>query len=167
MKYNNWNIVVNDFFIQKYVSKSKYFKKDLGKSLTVEKKNKRDLRQNEFTSWYYNVNKSLIYKKGSLGIIDFYCDYSYSTQIKMGIFLNDNPTKNFIFGIPDGIKNFDNWIGDILVNIEQEIANENKKGDFVKLEDKKGNADALKNNPGAVTWRDVVEYKKRQLQNNS
>lgn len=167
MKYNSWNIVVNDFFIQKYVSNSKYFKKDLGKSLTIEKNNERKIRQNEFTSWYYNANKTLIYKKGSLGIIDFYCDYSYSTEIKMGIFLSDNPNKNFVFGVPDKIENFDKWLGDILVNIEQEISEDSNKGKFVKLEDKKGNADTLKNNPGAVTWRDIVEYKKRQLQNNS
>lgn len=164
MKYNKWNVVTNNLFIDSKVSKSKYFKKSMGKSLSVESNTEsgRALREGEFTTWYQQNFSNFVYKKGTMGLIHFYCSYSPERNPYIYIFLDNNPKVNFSFPIPNDIESFDTWFSSILIDIEkkhQEISDENS-GNFREEEKRAGNAENLKNNPGSVKWADIVEYYK-------
>lgn len=160
---NQWNIISNKGYIDYIQDNSKYFKKSLGQSLTKQTTGgDRELREGNFTTWYYQQHKAMIFKQGEIGQLHFYIDYYLKKDI-LGFFLNSD-IENHQYAIQweeDDIKEvgIDAWLGRKIKEIDEEI--EGVKGEKEnKINTKaEGNADKLKVSPGAVTWEDIKKYK--------
>lgn len=163
---NNWNIIGCKPYIDHIQNNSKYFKKMLGQSITVERNNNKELREGEFTTWYYNNYKAIIFKQGEIGHLHFYIDYYIKKEI-LGFFMGDNLEENqyAIEWEDDEIKKvgIDIWLGNKLKEIDETII-QNKEDKKTKT-DIIGDPTKLKLNPGSATWADIKEYYKSKKNN--
>ena len=156
---NKWNIISNKYYIDYIQNNSKYFKKKLGQSITVEQNSNRELRQGNFSTWYYNNYKAIIFKQGEIGPLHFFIDYYLKKNI-LGFFM-ENDLDNIQYAIEwdeDEVKEIgiDVWLSNKL----QEIDNTIEENEKIKNEktDKVGNPEKLRTSPGSTTWSDIKEY---------
>lgn len=159
---NKWNITGPKVYIDQ-MSKSKYFKKSMGQSLTVEKNSKREMREGSFTSWYHTNYKSLIFKVGEIGSLHFYIDYYLQKDI-LGFFLGDREDSHQ-YALEWDQKLIDDqgidvWISMKLQELDDTIE-ESERKDIIDVDDD-GDSDKLKINPGSVSWKDIEEYYKKK-----
>lgn len=162
---NQWNITGPKFFIDQ-MSKSKYFKRSMGQSLTMDRNGNREMREGSFTSWYYTNYKSLIFKVGEIGSLHFYIDYYLKKDI-LGFFIGGSEDKHQ-YAIEwdqeyidrNGI---DSWISEKLKELDETIDELNRRR-IQKEEDSKivGDKEKLKLNPGSVSWKDIEDYYKKK-----
>lgn len=158
---NKWNIIAPPNYINQ-IKKSEYFSKDLGQSLTVHDTqgvNGRKLRDKAFTSWYYNKYKSLLFKSGNIGLLNFFIDY-YLKKDLIGFFLDDN-MEDHQYAVEWDQKRIDEiginaWMGEKLKEVDDTIENiiDNKNNN----EGDKGDPNKIYSNPGSVSWKDIEEF---------
>lgn len=156
---NKWNIIGDRYYIDFIQKNSKYFKQVLGQSITVEKNNNKELREGNFTTWYYNNYKAIIFKQGEIGGLQFYIDYYLKKDI-LGFFM-DGQLETHQYATEwdeDLIKEvgIDSWLGKKLKEIDETIEENNEKK--TKINTEVGDASKLTLNPGATTWADIKEY---------
>ena len=161
MKINNWNIVTTKGNIIKIKRASKFFKQDLGKSLTTIDIDSggRKIREKEFTEWYYNNIGVLIYKEGKIGILNFYSDYYLKKNI-LGLFKGEH---NFMFEFDENKireTDMDTWLGSIIKESDEEISKIEGNSEDKSDEDKndKANAERVIIDPGSATWEDIKKH---------
>lgn len=167
MKKNSWNITAPRHYIT-YIQSSKYFTQDLGRSHTVydEKKGDKELREGEFSTWYYNNYKSLIVKSGFIGPLHFYIDYYMKKEI-LGFFLDTDSSKHQYAVEWDqkriDIIGIDSWLSEKLWEVDNSLF-ENSDKEYTE-EVQNGDSDKLVTNPGGVSWKDIEDYynKKKKI----
>ena len=160
----SYYIVTNEKIIQ-FFKKSKYFKVNLGMSVTLEKNGERLLSDKDTFAASYNYQyKTCIYAKGLIGNIKFYLDY-YIKEDKIAAYLD---LEEFIFDFDQNFiieKGIDAYIGHILLQVDN-MYEEKKRKEREEYERKinnpvvAGKAEKLIKNPGAVRYEDIVEYMK-------
>tara|TARA_R110000772_G_scaffold2410_4_gene8537 strand:- start:28539 stop:29039 length:501 start_codon:yes stop_codon:yes gene_type:complete len=159
LKKNQWNIAAPKPYIDQ-LQTSKYYKQDLGKSLTFydNKKGDRALREEEFSSWYYENYKSLIFKSGTIGSLHFYVDYYLKKEI-IGFFLEKEEGKHqyAIEWDKDRIKaiGIDSWLGERLKEVDTMLEDSLVED---KEEVTEGDGSKLLSNPGGVSWKDIEDH---------
>jgi hypothetical protein len=160
------NIVTNFQIINK-VKTSIHFRTSLGLVATVDKNGHRKYNDNDSFSAYYNKGyNTIIYAQGKIGDIRFYTDH-YIKDPVMAVYYGDN-FEEFIFDWNEELfrsKGMDFYVGSILKDVETQYEEKIKNDELKKIEEKpKGNADAIFQNPGGVTYEDLQAYleKKRQ-----
>lgn len=166
---NKWYIVGKKHFIDE-LGNSKYFKKDMGMSNTMvnTKTRQREMRKDTFGEWYYSKYKSLLFKSGYIGSLEFYIDY-YLKEDVVGFFL-DKDKNNHQYSKECNIneireKGIDNWMGDALKELDETlnmVKNDNQKEINNNNSQEKGDINKVFQDPGNVSWKDIVEYQKRK-----
>ena len=162
---NKWYVIGKKYFIDE-VTSSEYFKKDMGMSNTMvnSKTKDREMREDTFSTWYYNKYKRLLFKTGKIGNIEFFIDYYLKDDV-VGFFL-DKDLENHQYSKGCDIddikeKGINQWISITLKELDETL-------DFVKRENEKeinkdsGTAEKLFTDPGNVSWKDIIEYQKRK-----
>ena len=155
---NKWNITGPKLYIDQ-MSKSKYYRKSMGQSLTVERNSNRELREGVFTSWYHKNYQSLIFKTGEIGPLHFYIDYYLKKDI-MGFFLGgDENNHQYALEWDQELINeigIDPWISMKLQEIDETISGSDKNESDNLIDN--GDSNKLKLNPGSVSWKDIEDY---------
>lgn len=164
------NIVTNREIIGYIKSNSKYFKVNLGFSATKEDKTgERVLSHKDEFAYSYNVYyKTIIYAQGNIGKIRFYTDHQILER-KIAIYLE---LEEFVYDFDikeiEQLGGIDNYLGKIIGEVEEKVkeikTNKEVKEDQEKNY-KKGDADKLFKNPGAVNYEDLKEYLRRKNSN--
>lgn len=153
-----YNVVCHPQVIN-FFKKSKYFKTELGYSLTLfnEKKNNIEFnKHNEFGLFYKDKKKSICQKEGNVGPVDFYVDY-YLKNNTISVWFKDTEF-DFEFSLNEfKSKGVDNYLGDILNSVKES----NTKAEKIKINEKP-NPEKVFTNPGEVTYNDLKEYYKNK-----
>jgi len=159
--------IVTNYQVIGKIKTSRYFRTNLGIVATVEKNGTRAYNDKDSFSKYYNTNyNTIIYAQGNIGNIKLYTDHFIRDQV-MAIYYGDN-FEEFILDWDDvrfKEKGMDSYLGFILKETESKYEEKLKNDELKKIEEKPvGNADAVIQNPGAVSYADVQAYleKKRQ-----
>lgn len=164
------NIVTNREIIDYIKRNSKYFKVNLGFSATVEDKSgERILSHKDEFAYSYNVYyKTIIYAQGNIGKIRFYTDHQILEK-KIAVYLE---LEEFLYEFDvkeiEELGNIDNYLGKIIGEVEEKVKKIKEEKDIkdIKEEDyKKGDADKIFKNPGAVSYEDLKEYLRRKNSN--
>ena len=156
---NKWNIIGTKSYIDYIENNSQYFVKILGQSITVEKNGNRELRDGNFTTWYYKNYKAIIFKQGEIGSLHFFIDY-YIKKNVIGFFMDSDLEKHQYATEwdEDEIKEvgIDTWLSKKLQEIDNTIEenNENK----IKINKEEGDSNKLTLSPGTTTWDDIKKY---------
>lgn len=147
---------------------SKHFKVNLGHSLSVNKDGQRKFQINDkdkFAKFYHNKYKIALLSEGYIGSLNFFSDYYIDEDIIV-IFFDD---KDFVFIHEPKVmreRGVDSYLGSLIKEIEtkheEELAEAGSNIDNSLNEQKGGNPDKLKSNPGAVTWEDIEAHIKRK-----
>ena len=160
------NIVTNFQIITK-IKTSRYFRTNLGMVATIEKNGSRKYNDKDLFSSFYNSSyNTVIYAQGNVGDIKFYTDHYITDQV-LAVYFGEN-FEEFIFEFDDALareKGMDFYLGHIIKETELRYEEKKKNDELKKAEEKpKGNAEALVQNPGAVSYEDIQAYleKKRQ-----
>ena len=157
---NKWYITGDKYIIDK-ISELPYFSKNMGRALTNinERTNERELTMG-FTKWYYDTYSSLLFKRGSIGTLEFYIDYYLKDKSVVGFFKEGElQTHQYAtnWDIDDIDKNgIDNWLSNNLEELDKTI--ESVGETFDNVPNKKGNPELMKTHPGQVKWDDIKEY---------
>lgn len=158
-----YNIVTNYQIIQ-FFKKSKYFRTNLGMSITMEKNHERILSDKDpFAASYNYQYHTSIYGQGQIGNIRFYVDH-YIKESKIAAYLD---LEEFIFDFDEEFiktKGIDAYVGNILMRVDSAYKEkmESKKALEENKTQKIGNPNNLIKNPGAVTYEDIKEYLKNK-----
>jgi hypothetical protein len=156
----NYYVVTNQKIIQD-IKTSKYFKVNLGMSVTMEKNGERLLSdKDEFASSYNYQYKTSIYAQGNIGGIKFYTDH-YIHDDKIAFYFN---LEEFVFDYDKRLAiekgGIDAYIGFLLKQVDEKyderIADAKQKAE--EKAQKVGSPDRLIKNPGAVTYDDLKAY---------
>tara|TARA_R110000772_G_scaffold5341_4_gene19178 strand:+ start:2855 stop:3358 length:504 start_codon:yes stop_codon:yes gene_type:complete len=160
LKKNHWNITAPKHYINQ-IQTSKYFKQDLGRSAMIydEKKGDKELREGEFTTWYYNNYKSLVVKSGFIGPLHFYIDYYIKKDI-LGFFLNTSLNQHQYAIDWDqeriDIIGIDSWLSEKLRTVDESLDEDTNKEH--EVEEISGDGSKLMSNPGGASWKDVEDH---------
>lgn len=155
-----YNIVTNPVVMAE-VKKCRYFKVNLGLSITVDKGGRRLFNEKDQFSFFYNTQyKTTIYGQGNIGDIKFYVDHFIKDPIMAVYFGSTN--EEFTFTVDFKLineKGIDHYLGHIMKEVELQYEDRVKTQTEKKMEPKKkGNADMIGINPGAVTYADLKAY---------
>lgn len=159
--------IVTNLEIIKEFKKSRYFRVNLGMSVTMEKNGERILSdKDQFAASYNYQYKTSIYAQGMIGNIKFYIDH-YIKEDKIAAYLE---LEEFVFDYDKNFikeKGIDAYVGHILMKVDEryEERKQKEKEEYEKKVNapaKVGDPEKLIKNPGAVTYEDIVEYMKRK-----
>lgn len=161
-----YNFVAN-LNISHCFKKSKYFKVNLGSSISaVDKNNNRRFNINDrdtFVKFYYEKHKIIVQSVGNIGTVNFFTDHYIKDDIIV-VYYNDN---EFVFKHEWRLlesKGIDAYLGSLIKEIEVKYASEIKDSKPLSETVKKdeGNAEKVFLNPGAVSWKDIEAFKKQR-----
>jgi hypothetical protein len=154
-----YNVVTNRKIIDIF-KKSKYFRVNLGMSVTMEKNGDRVISDKDHFSISYNFQyKTTIYAQGNIGNIKFYTDY-YIREDKIAVYFE---LEEFLFDYDENFianKGIDAYIGFILKEVDtqyHDIITKNNEEKEAKIE-KPSDPTKIINNPGSVTYEDIKRY---------
>lgn len=166
-----FNVVTNFGIINEIKSGSKYFSINLGLAATIESVQSRErvLNSKDDFAFSYNTQyKTTIYAQGNIGNIKFYTDH-YIKEDVMAVYYN---WEEFVVPYDRNLvkeKGIDAMIGVVLKTVKEQYqtrmdqAEEKKKATTEAV--KKGNADLVNLNPGAVTYEDLKAYMEQKNRN--
>ena len=147
--------VISNFF-----KGSKYFKRDMGFSITSSASGEKKIDLSDtFLKFYNSKHGTLPKKEGNIGSISFYTDFYIKGDI-IGVFHKGN---DYIFECDmNKIRNvnIDSYIGDIIKEIETKYNDEDL--DVVTEDKEAGDPNMVFKNPGAVTYADMKAYLKNK-----
>lgn len=169
----SYNIVTNDQSVKYLKQKTKYFKVDLGQSITLDAKSgEKSANTNDKFAYFYNRRYNTnIFSKGSIGNIKVYAD----SLIDDGVIAFYWDEDEYVFNIDKNLineKGLDFFLGSILkqVHIKQdykkeklEKEKENKNKSF-QVTEKIADPSKLFTNPGDVRYEDMLAYLDKQRQ---
>lgn len=152
--------IVTNHYVMSFIKKSQYFEVNLGYAKTAERQGERVISENDkFAASYGYQYKTTIYGQGKIGNIFFYVDYG----ILDNAIASYHNLEEFIFEFDEDFvnqKGISAYLGNLLKSIDTQYA-ERKQIQKQAEEDKqqrKGQADKLFTNPGAVTYDDIKAY---------
>jgi hypothetical protein len=153
-----YNIVTNYTINQTIKQKSKYYKLNLGQSITLEDRSgERVINQtDEFAIVYNHFYKTSVLKQGVVGDITFYTDH----LITDNLFRFYIDREEFIYEFDQIFireKGVDAYLGHAL-KVSKESYDEMMKDKQSNKQPKKGNADKIVKNPGSVRYEDLQAY---------
>jgi hypothetical protein len=156
-----YNIVTNYQINQVFKSNSKYYRVNLGYASTKEN-NAGDRIYDEkdsFAFFYNNLYRTTVQGQGQIGNIKFYTDH-YIKEEKLAFYFDK---EEFIFDFDEKLvkeKGVDFYLGHLIKQIEEELRVRTEEDEKKKEEEKvkKGNADIIFQNPGAVKYEDLKAY---------
>lgn len=161
-----YNIVTSDKLIP-YIQKSRHYKVDLGKRLSVvdENKNKKFAfdELNLFSQYYVTKYNAIPYVTGWIGSLCFFKDFQMKSDIMMLFYKNKEFIYDFDFEYVD--KNgFEKFLSEILSDIETNYSIEIENAQELSKEMGIGiaNPDKLVLNPANVTYDDILAWKKNK-----
>lgn len=160
-----YNFVAKKSIIDSFKG-SKFFKVNLGHSLSVSKDGQRKFRINDkdkFTKFYHDKYRIALLSEGNIGQLNFFSDYYIDEEIIV-VFFDD---KDFVF-IHEPItmrnKGVDVYLGSLIKEIEtkyeKELANAGSNISDIYKNQEQGDADKLTKAPGSVTWDDIEAFMK-------
>ena len=153
-----FNIVTNYQINTIIKQNSKYYKINLGQSITMEDRSgDRILNKNDQFAFVYNHHyKASILKQGSIGDIDFYTDHLITDSIFR--FYVDNEEFIYEFDYTSiKEKGIDFYLGNILKSSKESYSQIQK--DKIEMQNiKRGNGKKVLTNPGAVRYEDLKAY---------
>jgi hypothetical protein len=154
-----YNIVTNYKIIQE-TKKYKHYKVSLGYSSSVDiGDGVKVLSDKDKFAFFYNKRyKTTIYGQGIIGNINFYTDH-YIKEDVVAIYFGE---QEFIFDFDFNKakeKGIEWYLGSFLKKIHEEIG---VKETIIKEEASVGNPDAISQNPGRVTWADIVAFNNKK-----
>lgn len=162
-----YNFVAKKSIIDSFKG-SKYFKVNLGHSLSVNKDGLRKFQINDkdkFAKFYHNKYRIALLSEGNIGQLNFFSDYYIDEDIIV-VFFDD---KDFVFvHEPKTMrdKGIDAYLGSLIKEIEtkyeEELAKAGSNIDSELSSQESGDANKLINNPGSVTWEDIQAHIKRK-----
>lgn len=162
---NSYNIVTNYQINQIIKASSKYYKVNLGYSITSESNSSDRVydRKDDFAYFYNTLYKASILGQGSIGNISFYTDH-YIKEDKIAFYWKQ---EEFIFDFEHETvkqKGIDFYLGRLIKTIETEYADRIKKEQDTKENKSKIVADPNKlfTNPGNVSYEDLKAYMEKQ-----
>lgn len=162
---NKLNIVVGNKVIN-YIKSCKHFKTSLGLASTMtNKQGDRILnKSDEFAISYNYQYKTTIYKQGSIGNIDIYLDHLIRNMDIATYYDLEELILQFDIEIFKE-KGIDFIIGSIIKSSEENFEKIKKDKEEESKVEITGNMDRLKMNPGAVNYKDILDYmnKKRRI----
>ena len=157
----SYNIVTNYKINQLIKSSSKYYKVDLGYSITTESNTSDRVygKSDEFAYFYNNLYKAAILGQGNIGNIGFYTDH-YIKEDKIAFYFRE---EEFVFDFDFKIvkeKGIDFYLGHLIKTIETEYSDRlNKEKERKENKTKQvGDASKIFNNPGNVNYEDLKAY---------
>ena len=151
--------VVTSQTIMNEIKRSKYFKVNLGFSITLEKNEERVLNdQDKFAISYNYQYKTTILAKGSIGNIKFYVDYGI-LEDHLAFYYD---LEEFVFALDKEFireNGLDAFLGKCLRLVDEGYENIKKsRKEKENKEIKIGTPDKLTLNPGSVTYEDLQAY---------
>jgi len=152
-------IVAGKFFAQQLM-KVKYFKLDLGRKSFKEEKGKDPTFEfsSEFIKDYFSKNKRLPHLSGRIGTIEVYVDNGKDGK-EMLIWL-EGKTAEFKYDDVDLLNagSIEQYLGNMLLKVE------GSKIEKPIVQEKTATGyENIFTNPGAVTWDELVAYKRRNF----
>ena len=115
-----YNIVTN-YKVMSEIKKSKYFKVNLGMSVSFEKNGERVLSdKDKFSVSYNHQYKTTIYSQGKIGGMTFYVDHGIKDD-KLAFY---HELEEFVFDFDKNIileKGIDSYLGILLKRVDQEF----------------------------------------------
>lgn len=161
----DYNIITNYSINQFLKTNSKYYKVNLGQSLTFEDKSgDRVLNQKDQFAFVYNkFYKAQIFKQGMIGDITFYTDHDIREDIIV-LYIDREEfvhqfDRNFI-----QLKGVDAYLGHILKISQEEFEKINNEESESVDTHKIGESDKVIQNPGSVTYADLKAYLEKKNQ---
>ncbi len=157
-----YNIIAPKRIIDQF-KRSKWFKVNLGRNVSLRDKDQTRFEINPedvFVKFYFEKYKVLIQSEGMIGTINFFSDYYINGDIVVIYY----KSKEFIFQHEAERINkngVDDYIGSIIKEIVTKYQEELDVVDDIET-DNKIDPEKVVNNPGAVTWDDIVAMKKKQ-----
>lgn len=154
-----YNVVTNPKIIS-VIKQSKYFRVNLGMSVTMEKNGERVISDKDQFSISYNFQyKTTIYAQGNVGNIKFYIDY-FIREDKIAIYYE---LEEFLFDYDEEFisnKGIDSYLGYMLKEVDKMYHDLISKNKEEKEEKNQVIADHTKlvSNPGNVTYEDIKRY---------
>lgn len=153
-------IVAGKFFAQQLM-KVKYFKLDLGRRSFKEEKGKNPTFEfsNPFLKGYYEKYKRLPQLSGRIGTIEVYVDHGKNTK-EMLVWL-EGKSAEFMYDDANLLQagSIESYLGDILLKVEGATLPQPE----IKQEQEATGYENIFKNPGAVTWDELVAYKRRNF----
>jgi hypothetical protein len=154
----NLNIVTSYNINQLIKLNSKYYKVDLGQSITLEDRSgERTSNTNDKFAFVYSHHyKTSILKQGKVGDITFYTDHLIIDD-KFRFYID---REEFIYDFDLNMiqqKGIDAYLGNIL-KLSKESYEELINNEIDDARNKKGNADKVVMNPGSVRYEDLQAY---------
>ena len=157
---------VSSHIINQEFKKSKYYKTNLGRALSVKENERRVFKVNDedlFVKFYLHKYNAVAYSEGTIGQINFFVDH----HIKGDIIVVFYKEKDFLFEHNPGLllkKGIDGYIGSFIEEIETKYLEEIENAKEIELEDI-GNGDSsnISMNPGNVSYEDIKKYYKEKL----
>jgi hypothetical protein len=158
-------VVTNNFIISNIKTGSKYFKVNLGVSITLDdskSEHRLDNDKDRFAFAYRKYKGTMCLSVGEIGNIHFYVDHSINTN-------NLIVYKNFEeFNIPfDSTyakeKGIDSWLGRMMMEVDEKLKEMNvvtneESTDIPNPVKNKGDGSKVFTNPGQVRYEDLKEY---------
>lgn len=156
--------IVTTLNINQLFKKSKFYKKQLGWSITDKTNSNNRFKVNEkeeFRQFYMDKYKSFIQMEGNMGSIKFYSDHYMKRSDEIIIFYKE---KDFVFIHNKNLYNnlgAEGYLNELIKEIETKYFDEIDKAKDRKT--KKNTADASKvfMDPGSVTYEDILKYKQK------
>jgi hypothetical protein len=161
MKYNLVTNYNNNQFIKQ---KSKYYKVDLGHSITLESRtgDREPNFQDEFAYTYNYVYKTSLLKQGAIGDIIFYTDRNIGDDLVRFYIDREEFFYEFDYDYIQE-KGIDGFLGYILKNSKEELENRQVDEDANSSDNEAiGDGSKIKANPGSVTYDDIKAYIRQQ-----
>ncbi|CAG7581344.1 MAG: hypothetical protein SLAVMIC_00795 [uncultured marine phage] len=155
---------VSSHIINQEFKKSKYYKVNLGRALSVKENDRRVFRVNDedlFVKFYLQKYNAVAYSEGTIGQINFLVDH----HIKGDIIVVFYKEKDFLFEHNTKLlqsKGIDGYIGSFIEEIETTYADELELAEDISIEDSsEGNSGKISINPGDVSYEDIKKYVKQ------
>lgn len=161
-----YNVVTNSLVMNE-IKRCRYFQKNLGIVSTVDKGVSREYNDKDrFAYNYQSTYKTFIYAQGNVGNIKFYIDHFIKDPV-LAVYCGEN-FDEFLYDLDLVMikeKGIDHFLGHILKKTDTDYEERAKQNLLTKVDKgpKKGDANKVINNPGAVTYADVQAY--LELQN--
>ena len=154
-----YNIVTSYSINQILRNNSKYYKVNLGQSLTLEDRSGERVlnHKDQFAFVYNNFYKAQIMRQGTIGDITFYTDHEIREDVVALYIDREEFTHPFDASLIRE-RGVDSYLGSILKKSKEEYEQMQNKDSEDATNSNMGEADRLVHNPGAVTYADLKAF---------
>lgn len=152
--------IVTSYSINQFIKlNSKYYKLDLGQSITVEDRSGERVsnKNDQFAFVYNHYYKTSVLKQGKVGDIVFYTDHLIFDN-KFRLYID---REEFVYDFDEVLvrqKGIDAYLGNILKKSKESYEDISNNSEESPKNKKKGNPDKVISNPGSVRYEDLQAF---------